>query len=287
MLRPKATQRRVVDGGYTEIHASVWEEAFEELRTFSAHWLFRGHRNATWVLTSSLQREKFHVGLEAVEARMLDEFQRRAHHFLQPHAMPTDTLSWWALMQHHGAPTRLMDWTRSPFVASYFAFEDAPAEKTNAEVAIWCIDAEWCRRKSSDYLGPETHSQPIDFSTTDRFDTYILPGRHGIIVPVEPRQLHERIAIQQGGFMCAGDLDRPFLAVLKNLAGDVLSERLVKLILPAGEREHALDELHHMNINRASLFPGIDGLAQSLKYRFASLGSEKTALRKAIRGGHR
>ena len=72
---------------------------------------------------------------------------RNAHAYLEAHHMPRDTVEWMALMQHHGAPTRLLDWSTSPYVAAFFALEEAV--DPTATCAIWAIDAAWCREQGT------------------------------------------------------------------------------------------------------------------------------------------
>lgn len=91
----------------------------------------RGHAKETWELTPSLSRHlKSGVPVEealAVERRALDVFKSMAHTYLPVGMIPANPpwassmLEWWALMQHYQAPTRLLDWTSSLFVAAYFA----------------------------------------------------------------------------------------------------------------------------------------------------------------------
>ena len=91
-----------------------------------------------------------------------------------------------------------------------------------------------------------------------------------IIYPVNPYHIHTRLAVQQGVFLCPGDVKIPLFKIISDLAGSNKPTAIIKLIWsPANLRERldALDELRRMNISRASLFPGLDGFAESLKYR--------------------
>jgi hypothetical protein len=103
-------------------------------------WAFRGHSDATWSLESSLYRNAQRYGygnnmLQNRENVMLISFQRRAHHYITDPPKFSERLDWLALMQHHGAPTRLLDFTHSFYVASFFATETAVGD-----YAIWCIN---------------------------------------------------------------------------------------------------------------------------------------------------
>src|SRR5262249_49577051 len=115
-------------------------------------WIFRGQRNASWLLETTLERVvrrlngtiKQHA--RKVEVCLLREFMRRFHHYSDYVPRENDEIEWFALMQHHGAPTRLLDWTMSIYVATYFALEGA-----EADCAVWAIDQNWlhdcCKRK--------------------------------------------------------------------------------------------------------------------------------------------
>ena len=135
---------------------------WEEFLTSSCphEWIFRGMRNSAWPLKTSLER---HLGGDALEvtpqhsvnwARQelvgLKYFQRRAQHLLADYPADRDWVEWLILMQHYGAPTRLLDWTFSPIVAAYFAFEHC--QNADEEPAIYALNKQalntWHQRHS-------------------------------------------------------------------------------------------------------------------------------------------
>jgi hypothetical protein len=112
--------------------------SFISTECFESGWIFRGQRAASWGLVPSLYREKSHGVVEQanrsqLEQRLLFQFRREAQPYLN--IEPDNDWEWLALAQHHGLPTRLLDWTGSPLVALYFALEgeEHPAS------SVWCI----------------------------------------------------------------------------------------------------------------------------------------------------
>jgi hypothetical protein len=120
-----------------------WEELSRLVESLGPGWLFRGQQDARWELKTSLER---HTPPERSQSEaedlLLREFRRRAHVYLQPHHIPDDQGEWLAVMQHFGAPTRLLDVTKSPFVALYFAIEDAT--DPDRDCAVWAFNRTWC-----------------------------------------------------------------------------------------------------------------------------------------------
>ena len=93
------------------------------------NWVFRGQEDYSWALSTSLERIHIDINRRVAEEYLLYEFKGAAHHYIDFSGIPQNTLEWLALMQHHGAPTRLLDFTKSPFVGCYFALEKYPRAK--------------------------------------------------------------------------------------------------------------------------------------------------------------
>jgi hypothetical protein len=277
---------------YAEIHTFAQAGGlFDFLQSWplaEQHWAFRGHADENWKLQPSLERLALRYDdiRGGAESYVLRAFKRRAHHYLRDLPEERETLEWLALMRHHGAPTRLLDWTKSPYVAAFFATAEAGRDDTSA---IWAIDLEAIRREAMELLREAGSSYPgtdSSFSTRDAFNAILMgETRPAIVAPVQPFRTNERVTSQQGLFLCANSLNFPGFEIgLKQvLESDrercekILSEqspkaaesvykprRLFKLLISPSARRQVLKELHRMNINYATLFPGLDGFAQSL-----------------------
>jgi len=246
-------------------------------------WAFRGHSEDCWELQHSFERacSRFNVFDKdriRVETNMIREFKRRLHHYTvnTPSRYATD--EWLALMQHHGAPTRLLDFTYSPYVAAYFAFECA---KANQNVAVWAVDYDWFSKRLK-YIDKEKNDKYRKYLESreeheKNFDAIFRPKNPTkFVLTVNPFRLNERLAYQRGVFLCPGDVSVSFEENL-SIYGDKakLTRHLIKYTMPTGSDNEntieALEYLDTMNINRITLFPDLDGFAQSFEPRINSL----------------
>jgi hypothetical protein len=173
-------------------------------------------------------------------------------------------------MQHHGAPTRFLDWTRSPYVALHFALESGQPQ---IDAALWAIDLDWLGQRSKELLS--IHQPPYphdsDFETEYKYINRIIfaDNNPAIIVSATPMQVNQRMMSQQGLSLTNLSVTYEFYASLLRmlLTPHVARQVVSKLIIKRDQRITFLEELHRMNIHHASLFPGIDGFAKSLKAR--------------------
>lgn len=257
-------------------------EVFEILghRFQRGRWAFRGHSDARWGLRPSLERMAAPGDqLQDAVNYVRTEFQRRSHHYHVELPGREHTLEWLALMQHHGAPTRLLDWTESAYVAAFFStVTHAPPGQSPA---IWAIDLDALHNRAIEMIKPfyPKADGPLTFIDLNRlsyyptFDAVFMNPQAdvpGVIVPVKPYRMNERLSIQQGIFLCPSTLRMGFQAILNHMlqsaneSGVVKNEWLFKLQILPSARLEILRELRKMNISYTTLFPGFDGFAASL-----------------------
>jgi hypothetical protein len=254
---------------YDERRVDSWDQLVEELNPSSGAWAFRGHADAAWPLESTLARRFKSAGIHEgawveQESRILRIFKRKAHLFIDHIPDDDDSFRWLGLMQHHGAPTRLLDFTWSFYVAAFFALENA-----TRDAAIWAMN-------------PSALSKPIELTIADRkqtvehpenlgpwqkgnYEKYFLKNELSFALYGEPRIMNQRLIAQSGTFIIPGTLRESVEDICNQYPNP--KEVLVKYILTTSKlRERAMGELYSMNITYYTLFPGLDGLARSMGY---------------------
>ena len=232
-------------------------------------WVFRGQKDSRWGLEPGVERLANEKGISPHVERVIErEFKRRAHHYLRDLPAEEDDLEWLALMQHHGAPTRLLDWTASPYVATFFAAKSAAS---SMPFALWAIDRKSLESEAARMLGTEESGW---FSSPENFRRVyhnLFPDDLYLVIPVEPRRMNERLTIQQGLFLCP---NHPLMGFETNLRSVLVHAKnngrdsstwLHKFTIDPSARFDLLRLLKKMNISSATLYPGLDGFARSLR----------------------
>jgi hypothetical protein len=244
-----------------EVRVSNWNE-FVALTADLDGWAFRGQQDARWKLNSSLSRyfEAFisdRATWRIREERAIRIFRRKAHNYLQNAAVLDNDLRCIALMQHHGAPTRLIDFTKSAFVAAFFALESAVED-----AAVYALNTPqlW---NATPVSQPGLNREVIDPRREGNFERYFMHNGNEILWIGEPTEMDQRLVAQSGTVVVPGVLDKPLNEILRQYrdAGTLIR----KLVLPREMREEAMKALYRMNITNATLFPDLDGLARSIR----------------------
>lgn len=257
---------------FTTIALKNWQDFKDLVQEFGENWAYRGQAHSGWVLSNAIERTRFVNFYQGIEAEFLAEFQRGARNYLSKDETPAHLIEWLALMQHHGAPTRLLDLTKSPFIAAYFAFEHC-LEKKDHSVAIWGINTVYLRDRAVEVLSAEFGEmllQNKNLINEDLFERIFYENNKALVFPVEPFRMNRRYSLQQSIFVSTGTSAQPFMEQLLFLGPDT-GRAVVKIEVPACERKEVMRDLQQMNLHRASLFPDLDGYALSLKLRYDNM----------------
>ena len=192
--------------------------------------VFRGQADSRWPLQASLDRKRSFnndIDRQSCLTALIEKFKEEASGIAANVSMDTPT-EWEMLGRHHGLPTSLLDWTQSPFVATYFAFADPPPQDAEYS-AVWSFD----REIFTDKLLPEI--EVIDDEKLIKCNSRAIEQR-GLFVQVKRAT-----------------------PTLEQLFGD----HLIRYDIPLSERKVVLADLDEMLINSRSLFRDLDGAARS------------------------
>jgi hypothetical protein len=243
-------------------------EAINELPN---NYLYRGQADASWHLQSSLERV---VGSawSADKARQFEEFSikqfsSKFHLYDRENMQPSSKLAWLSIMQHYGVPTRLLDFTESPYVALYFALEGV-VPSLQRDMALYAVDYSAVLDKSIDHI----RSKDSGFSETrlsiferqdEVFDQVVDRFAYDIIWIAEPKLLNARLDKQAGSFLLSGNRDLRIEDVLNSpLYGSVAVR---KFVIRSNLVTGIFALLRKMNITSKSLYGDLDGLARSIR----------------------
>jgi len=212
----------------TENSYTGWSQIREHLDAFAGDWIFRGQRDSSWGLNTSLDRATSLIPKQMAEHLVYRAFTRNAHNYLQAHEMPIDLLEWFALMQHHGAPTRLLDWTHSPYVACLFAVEDATAK--NGGSAVWAVDGSWLKQQGRDVIRRHLSNDPkykafkkgSDIWDKDDFKAVFQEHKLPVVMPAEPYRRMNASRSKTACFSVPGMSTKASRATLMNMIREVL-----------------------------------------------------------------
>ena len=195
----------------------------------------------------------------------MSAFRHRAPPFVRE--LPRNEFELLFLMQHHGLPTRLLDWTENPYVALFFALETARSEEVGKESdsAVWVLDPAALNKQS---LSNHSGTDRVLAADDELLNAYEpkLPFKNSAKLPIGIFGVHnsQRIVAQRGVFVLFGTSTRPMN--LEPLISE--PDTLIKLVLAGSVKKELFAALFNMGFTDSVVYPDLDGLAREIRYRY-------------------
>jgi len=250
---------------WNELHRELFENTWNPvIRRHRSNFVYRGMSSAGFNLQTTLMR--LGGNFRELEIHLLRNFKKYAR---QDAVQENNEWNWLAVAQHHGLPTRLLDWTYSPYVALHFATANVGLYECDG--VIWCVDFV----KAHEHLPEKLRRTLIDESanalTAEMLDQVarslrelekLSPEEFAIFF--EPPSLDERIVNQFALFS--------FMSTPEARLDDWLarqdSSMFRRIVIPKDMKWEVRDKLDQANITERVLFPGLDGLSRWLKRHY-------------------
>ena len=281
MARKKRWEEGPINSGYGEVKLFSWRYFFDfvhqEMLEYETY-IWRGQRCSNWLMESTLDR----LVKRAKVAKTKRNAFRKAHLERFKYAVRgrrgsnppplNDENDWWALGQHNGLATPLLDWTTSPFVAAYFAFIDIGNRQTKNR-AIYALHRPSVENKVSDLIDKERQrreEKKKEIESSTKNDVARALALHGLDLPIKPQvefirplsNENQRLVNQGGLFTRSPDDIDLQTWVEDNFEEDRKGYDLMKILVPNKDRETCLKTLNRMNINHLTLFPDLYGASK-------------------------
>ncbi len=272
---------------YKVLNLNTWEEYLKIVPTQFKQYVFRGQQDSNWILATSYERSKFEkIGITEEILREKFIYMASSQNYIQ---LPNTELELLALMQHFGVPTRLLDFSYSPFIAAYFAFEPHYSLGNNSStskikmVSIWAINYTMMAATSffkfcNCFPGEERHQynkgnfdddhyHQIKYSESENLESCFF---------CSPIKGNIRLTNQQGLFLSHNSRTKTLHEVLVKKEKITLFPDLVYQInIPVEETTKALKYLFKMNIRPSILFPGLEEIAKEIAFESDLLFNRK------------
>lgn len=243
------------------LFADSWDN---QIGRFRSRLAFRGLSDESYPLATTLMR--LGGDYSTLERHLLRNFKKYAHRSM----VERDSVwHWLALAQHHGLPTRLMDWTYSPYIALHFA--TANIECFDCDGVIWAVNYLMAHRLLPSALRRKLDEEGANVFTMGMLSECVtslpeLPqlGTDEYLLFVEPPSIDDRIVNQYGMFSIMPDAT----CLVDQWLGSH-PQLWQKIVIPAHLKWEIRDKLDQANITERVLFPGLDGLSRWLTRHYS------------------
>jgi len=238
---------------------------------------FRGQACESWDLKPKLYRRD-DITLKQVlreEEEFRHEFERRGIQLIDAERFPKTDFEWYFLMQHYGAPTRLLDWTDGALMGLYFAVahrfnKKDPDRKKDA--AVWVLDPDWLNKRTTtrkdDMEGVALPEWEVALKyLPEKFENKRLRRKYPLAI--DPTHVARRLAVQRSRFTIHGTVFNG----LEEITSRKENSRLRKMLVGRNSVRSIRKDLEMCGISVTTLFPDLAGLGLELQRLWKS-GSE-------------
>lgn len=270
----------------------------DEVGLVGETWVFRGLKCKSYELQPAIEREITGWDWATLEKLVSTEFKARARMHMSAPLVPEHEFTWLAQMQHYAIPTRLLDFTYSPYVALYFSIRNGrrngQEQCQTTSVRLWAVNAGAVNERFRQVVLGRTPAvinpwKPEELDTNREMMTRMTEGVHELIEKLFSARGNDREKLRRNGCVCAASPPsfNPRLVsqqglFLLNLAEELSFQKSLITMMEPFEREWCKtidipfdldliskieEHLFQMNIHEQSLFPDMEGLAGLIRQR--------------------
>lgn len=258
----------------------IFDQDFsKEMSRYRSRSLYKGLSNAQWHLSTSLYRNCM-AKKNALEETILRSFTKYASY--EDPALKDSVWRQLIIGQHHGLPTRMLDWTYSPLIGLHFATSAEPVKLGTRDALLWKIDGKELNERLPDKYQRELKNSNAHMFTvemlqkvTSSLTEYDLDMKDHAMVLMEPPSIDQRIINQYASFTIVppGIESADGTCTIEQWL-DKNTENTVKYIIDKDIIWRIRDMLDQMNLNERIIYPGLDGLSQWLMRRYYVMNKE-------------
>ncbi|WP_315450389.1 FRG domain-containing protein [uncultured Treponema sp.] len=257
------------------------ENLVNRLNLFGNEFVFRGHSNIGWELKTSLRRllyNNYQAKVEVFETYSLNEFKSKFYLYNKDDYEPKTDLEWLAMMQHYGTPTRLLDFTESPYIALYFCLENSN-KKQKENMAIYALNYREINKTTINYLENLDASFKYDYLDIENnkdqiFENKITKFNIPLLWISEPKRLNKRIERQRGTFLYTNERNKTYEEILESEIYKNIPSFLLEFSANFWDNYYTI--LNKMNINGKTVYGDLEGLSKQIKMVIQAYSTERT-----------